>query len=94
MQDDVVCRVFKLTWHLGFVSAIQLSKKHHQEILAKKSGESQGAPKSFDRKSKELEAAPPPRPQVQNYKPKKPKLDIKDFQFVGLKGEVKVKPPG
>ena len=34
------------------------------------------------------------RPQVQNYKPKKPKLDIKDFQFVGLKGEVRVKPPG
>ena len=35
-----------------------------------------------------------PRPQVQNYKPKKPKLDIKDFQFVGLRGEVRVKPPG
>ena len=45
--------------------------------------------------TKSSEGAPVPhRPQVQNYKPKKPKLDIKDFQFVGLKGEVRVKPPG
>jgi hypothetical protein len=32
--------------------------------------------------------------QINNYKPKRPKLDPKDFQFVNLKGEVKVKAPG
>ncbi|GAX81933.1 hypothetical protein CEUSTIGMA_g9361.t1 [Chlamydomonas eustigma] len=45
-------------------------------------------------KEKTPPTSPPSRPQVNNYKPKKPKLDVKDFQFVNLKGEVRVKPPG
>lgn len=45
-------------------------------------------------KAAEAQSASAAHPQISNYKPKKPKLDPKDFQFVGLKGEVKVKPPG
>ncbi len=31
---------------------------------------------------------------IVGYKPKRPKLDPKDFKFENLKGETKVKPPG
>lgn len=56
----------------------------------------QQASKAAETASKAAEAQPASagHPQISNYKPKKPKLDPKDFQFVGLKGEVKVKPPG
>lgn len=69
----------------------QLSLKHQADI-ERKSRDSKSS--NGDLKSPAAAASPASRPQVQNYKPKKPKLDIKDFQFVNLKGEVKVKLPG